>query len=216
MNTTNDQFSCILGNKLKEARLASGQTIEEVSAKTNLNKKNIAKVETGIAPIEDDIIQTLTSLYGLNYDSLLFDTTQESRKHTCERSSFYERLNIIMEYRSISPTQLSMASGINILELDAYLSNTIRLPKTAHLYQLSKALDVAPGWLMGYALSIHPEPVTASDYSDIVIDHGIKIVYPQAEELGLLMAYWQAMGDRERRQLKTYAEHLLDHIQDEA
>lgn len=212
MNMTNDQFSCILGNKLKEARVALGLTIEEVSTKTNLNKKIITKFEAGITPLQDDIIQILASLYGLNYDTLMFETTQESKKHTCERSSFYERLKIIMEYRSLSPTELSMASGINILALDAYLSNTISIPKTAHLYQLSKALNVSAGWLMGYSLSIHPEPVTTLDYSDIVIDHGIKIVYPQVEDLGLLMAYWQAMGECERRQLKTYAEHLLDHL----
>lgn len=114
----------------------------------------------------------------------------------------------------MSPTELSIASGINILEIDAYLSNTVRYPKTAYMEQLSKALHDAVGWLMGYSLSIHPKPITTKEYSNIVIDHGIKIVYPQDEDLGLLMAYWQELKDQQRRKFKLYPQRLIAHIQE--
>lgn len=101
MNMNNDQFPCIL-------------------RKNKYLKKVIMKYETGTAILDTEIIQILADLYDLNFDALMFETTQEQNKDTCERSSFYQRSKEIMEYRSMRPTELSIASGNNILEIDAY------------------------------------------------------------------------------------------------
>lgn len=211
MNNYQHQFQSCLGQKLKEARMDHDISLEDAADTLALPKKVLSKIEAGAMEPEDDMLSAMINLYHINKDSLLFEVFQQDNT-TYEQSSFSFRLKEIMEYRKMTTSQLSSTTGILITDLDRYLENQQRFPTTEHLKILSNILNVAKGWLLGYAIDIHPEPVTSKEYSDIVINHGINAVYPQEEELGLLMAYWQCMGEHHRKQLLDKAEELLDDI----
>ena len=67
--------------------------------------------------------------------------------------TFANRLSKALLIRNIKPVDLAEKTGISKSKISSYMSGRYKA-KQDGVYLLSKALDVDPGWLMGYDVSI--------------------------------------------------------------
>lgn len=67
--------------------------------------------------------------------------------------SFANRLSKALIIRNIKPVELAEKTGISKSKISSYMSGRYKA-KQDGIYLLSKALDVDPGWLMGYDVSM--------------------------------------------------------------
>ena len=65
------------------------------------------------------------------------------------KSTFSERLNLIISEREIRQKDLCQQTGIGKSAMSQYLSGAFE-PKQQNLYLLASALNVSEAWLMGY------------------------------------------------------------------
>lgn len=65
--------------------------------------------------------------------------------------TFAERMSEAMQKYDISINELSRRTGINIGTLSHYKNGGYE-PKQTNIYLISQALNVSPGWLMGFDL----------------------------------------------------------------
>ncbi len=66
-----------------------------------------------------------------------------------EKSTFAERLNLIIKEKKIRQIDLCRKTGIGKSAMSQYLHGSFE-PKQQNLYALASALDVSEAWLMGY------------------------------------------------------------------
>ena len=62
---------------------------------------------------------------------------------------FAERLNIAMKRYDITINELSRRTGINVGTISHYKNATYE-PRQTNIYLIAKALNVSPGWLLGF------------------------------------------------------------------
>lgn len=67
--------------------------------------------------------------------------------------TFANRLSKALIIRNIKPVDLAEKTGISKSKISSYMSGRYKA-KQDGIYLLSKALDVDPGWLMGYDVSM--------------------------------------------------------------
>lgn len=67
--------------------------------------------------------------------------------------TFANRLSKALLIRNIKPVDLAEKTGISKSKISSYMSGRYKA-KQDGIYLLSKALDVDPGWLMGYDVSM--------------------------------------------------------------
>lgn len=65
---------------------------------------------------------------------------------------FSRRLNLVMKLRNMKQVELCEATGISKSALSQYLSGRIK-PRQQRMQKLAAALDVEPGWLLGFDAS---------------------------------------------------------------
>lgn len=65
-------------------------------------------------------------------------------------SVFSERLKSILLERGVTQAQLTALTGIPKSAISQYLSDKFK-PKQERVYLISRALDISPAWLTGYA-----------------------------------------------------------------
>lgn len=79
------------------------------------------------------------------------------------KSTFFERFNLALELRKISPAELSRKTGIDEAAISNYRNGKYKA-KQDKLYLISQALRVSPVWLMGYDVPM-VDKVTSDDTS---------------------------------------------------
>lgn len=72
----------IIGKMLREIRLESGRTLEQVSAMMGLIPKSLQRYETGERKINIDTLIELTSVYGVDYYEFMKEA--QKRKNIAE------------------------------------------------------------------------------------------------------------------------------------
>lgn len=70
--------------------------------------------------------------------------------------TFAVRFRKAMEYRKMKQVDIVEKTGINKAIISSYLKGSYE-PKQTNLYLISKALDVNPGYLLGYDVSMDPK-----------------------------------------------------------
>lgn len=70
-----------------------------------------------------------------------------------EFESFSIRLRKAMDYRKMKQVDLAEKTGINKAMISSYLKGSYE-PKQTNLYLICKVLEVNPGYLLGYDISM--------------------------------------------------------------
>lgn len=88
-------------------------------------------------------------------------------------ASIADRLREAMRIRDMKQIELVRKTGINRSAISRYLSGEYE-PKSKPIYELSKALDVAEQWLMGYDVPIDRPAVDLSEQKEPTVkDDGL-------------------------------------------
>lgn len=72
------------------------------------------------------------------------------------KSKFAERFNEAMENKNLIMADISRITGINRSSLSEYAKGSY-VPKQDRIYDIAKALNVSPAWLMGFNVPIQPK-----------------------------------------------------------
>lgn len=98
-------------------------------------------------------------------------------------ANFKERLREALELRQMTAAELSRRSGVDKGSISNYLKGKF-IPKQSKVYDMARALDVSPSWLLGFAVTIEGKAV-----ADLDVEKLSKL--NQAK----LAAYYQALLD---------------------
>ena len=92
---------------------------------------------------------------------------------------FAQRLNDAMSRYDITINELSRRTGINVGTISHYKNATYE-PRQTNIYLIAQALNVSPGWLMGFDL---PERSYLLD--EEIVRMWRKLTYEQQKEVAL-------------------------------
>lgn len=116
-----------------------------------------------------------------------------------------ERLKIGLEHRGMKPIELSEKTGISKSAISQYLSGYAK-PKQDRIYLISKALNVDPGWLMGFDVSMEPKTSgVLTNYELASISNKIRND-PDAQKL--MQIYFNKLDVANKKRILDLAEAL--------
>ena len=81
--------------------------------------------------------------------NIIIEHIFKGRSDKVEKSTFAERLNLIVKEKKIRQIDLCRKTGIGKSAMSQYLHGSFE-PKQQNLHALALALDVSEAWLMGY------------------------------------------------------------------
>lgn len=116
-----------------------------------------------------------------------------------------ERLKIGLEHRGMKPIELSEKTGISKSAISQYLSGYAK-PKQDRIYLISKALNVDPGWLMGFDVSMEPKTSgVLTNYELASISNKIR---NDADAQKLMQIYFNKLDAINKKRILDLAEAL--------
>lgn len=149
----------LLGERIKELRVAKGMTLERVGDAVGVGKSTVRKWETGsIQNVGSDKIAKLAEVLDVSpMDLMGWCPSRTDGSFSSERpvSSFHERFSELCESNPYSDTELSRRLMVSKQAISAWKSGH-RSPKTNTIIALAQHFDVDFKWLMGYNVNATP------------------------------------------------------------
>lgn len=116
-----------------------------------------------------------------------------------------DRLKTGLEIRDMKPIELSEKTGISKSAISQYLSGYAK-PKQDRIYLISKALNVDPGWLMGFDVSMEPKVSgTLTNYEIASISNKLRT---DEGAQRLMQLYFNKLDDINKKRILDLAEAL--------
>lgn len=97
--------------------------------------------------------------------------------------NFKDRLREALELRQMTAAELSRKSGVDKGSISNYLKGKF-IPKQSSIFEMARALDVSPSYLLGFAVTIEGKAVADLDVTKLSEINQAK-----------LTAYYQALLD---------------------
>lgn len=119
---------------------------------------------------------------------------------------FAIRLRKALDLRQMRPIDLAKKSGINKATISEYLKGKY-VAKQRNVYELSKALDINPAWLLGYEVDINNSWV---DNRDSILYEYISILSISETEKELLTKSSMLDEENQKKVLKTVNKYLKE------
>ena len=79
---------------------------------------------------------------------------------------FKERLREALELRQMTAAELSRKSGVDKGSISNYLKGKF-IPKQSSIFEMARALDVSPSYLLGFAVTIEGKAVADLDVTKL-------------------------------------------------
>lgn len=111
------------------------------------------------------------------------------------KSTFFERFNLALELRQVTPAELSRKTGIDEAAISNYRNGKYKA-KQDKLYLISQALRVSPAWLMGYDVPMteHMETNTIPTNKQELIDKIVAMPDDQFQRFQMLLQTFEEIS----------------------
>ena len=80
--------------------------------------------------------------------------------------NFKDRLREALELRQMTAAELSRKSGVDKGSISNYLKGKF-IPKQSSIFEMARALDVSPSYLLGFAVTIEGKAVADLDVTKL-------------------------------------------------